>query len=274
MVDIFYLPPPSKVKPGPSVLKIKQHRPWLCPLFIVIAIVLVGWGGLSLCQRSTQSLDQNLRTLLTQRLQELQEVYQVNAHLEKQNQSLEAQNKEFQNKITSVVQNVQVDQETYAKVLQSLSQLQGEQQNLVEELTFYKKLLISPNTTNKNVVVNRLILSYDKTQQKYFYKLTLTCSALEAVINEGNIQIDVIGKIDTKKKRLSMKQLTENSMSSQPYEILYFQRLDGYLKLPKEFSPENVVVRILPQGQQKANEVTFKWTELQHQEQSEYVGKP
>ena len=99
MVDIFYLPPPSKVKPGPSVLKIKQHRPWLCPLILVITVVLLGWGGLSLCQKSTRSLDQNLRTLLAQRLKELQEVYQVNAVLEKQNQSLATQNKEFQNKI-------------------------------------------------------------------------------------------------------------------------------------------------------------------------------
>jgi len=270
-IDIFYLPPPAKTKPGPSILKIKQHRPWLCPLLIVLTLVITGGTTLSLCRQSTQSLDHSLRTLLDQRLQELQESDQVNASLKQQNTSLVAQNQELQNKMATVMQTAQVDQQTYAKVLQSLSQLQEEQQKLTEELTFYKKLLISPTATAENVEVSRLSLSYVKDQRKYSYKLVLTRFAWEAIVNEGSVQIEIMGKVETKRKRLSMKQITDPSLSSQPYEVLYFQRLEGYLKLPKEFSPESVVVRILPKGQTKANEMTFKWSELQ--EQAEDVGK-
>lgn len=254
-------PAPTKVKPGPSVLTIQPHRPWLCPVIMVASLGLLAWIGMFFCQRSTLSLDESLRTLLNERTEELEASEQNHA-------SLQAQNKELRDKITTLLKTTQKDQETYTKVLQTLSNLQEDRRDLIEELNFYKKLLVSSTTpTTSKVKVSRFTITYDGEHDNYFYKLVLTESAKEPQVTEGSIQIEILGKVNGKKNRLSMKQLTSDASSSLPYKVTYFQRLNGRLNIPKDFLPDQVMVRISPQGQTKTEDITFNWTDLQKQEQ-------
>lgn len=253
-------PAPTKVKPGPSVLTIQPHRPWLCPVILVASLSLLAWVGMFFCQRSTLSLDESLRTVLNERTEELEASEQNNA-------SLQAQNKELRDKITTLIKTTQKDQETYTKVLQTLSKSQEDQHDIIEELNFYKKLLVSSTPSTGKVRVSSFTVNYDGEHDNYLYKLVLTESSKEPQVIEGSIQLEILGKINGKKNRLSMKQLTADASSSLPYKVIYFQRLEGSLKIPKNFLPDQVVVRILPQGQTKTEDITFNWTDLQKQEQ-------
>ena len=252
-MEIFYRPPvPTKTKPGPTVLTIKPHRPWMCPVFVVLIVGMVVWGGMLLCQYSTRSLDRNLRALLEERTQDLDA-------LEQNNTSLQAQNKELREKITTLIKTTQADQEVYAKVLQSLSKLQDEKHDLIEELEYYKRLIVAPTTSTEKVWTSSFVANYEEESNLYLYKLVLTSFSRVAQPKEGNIQLEVVGKVSGKKKRLSMQQITPDSSLSQPYKVLYFQRVQGALKLPKDFLPDSVVVRLLPQAQTRAEETTFNW---------------
>ncbi len=251
--NLFYRSPlPTKAKPGPTVLTIKPHRPWVCPVLMVLVVGMVLWGGMLLCQHSTQSLDHSLRTLLEERSQTL-------TVIEQENLGLRTQNQELQEQIETLIKSTQTDQETYAKVLQTLNQLQGERYDLVEELDFYKKLLISTTTGAGKLVVNGFTVTHQDETDIYPYKLVLSNVSKEPVLYEGNLQLEIHGKINGKKKKLSMKEVTPDTIGFLSYRVIYFQRLQGTLKLPKDFIPENVVVRLFPQGQEKAEETMVEW---------------
>ena len=276
---IYRQPLPSKPKPVPGVMTIRQHRSWVCPMLMVLTIVGGGGIGVFLWQSSIQALRQNRQVAIEQQLQEIQKYREQlkkafqqnanltaqNANLSTQNANLSAQNKELQDKLTMTVRTTQVDQKTYAQVLQSLSQLQAKNRDLKEELNFYQQLLTSTKASleSQNVSVANFTLNYDKKSERYPYKLVLTQLTKEIKVAEGSIQIHLTGKARGKTKRLKMKQITKNKVNSLKYQLLYFKRIENELKLPKRFTPHQLIIRILPKGQKEAQEVRFKWKDLQ-----------
>ena len=134
-MPIFYRPPPpTKPKPVPGVMTIRQHRPpWRCPFFVILTIVIIGAGGWFYMQGSLPALGQS--QTFTEPVQPFDSHQQLKKTLQK-NRSLMAQNKELRTKLVMVVRAMQESQDTYANVLLSLEQLQEENLNLIEELTF------------------------------------------------------------------------------------------------------------------------------------------
>ncbi|HIE01019.1 MAG TPA: hypothetical protein EYP59_12155 [Thiotrichaceae bacterium] len=274
MPQIFYRAPlPNKPKPTPSIITIKAHRPWLCPVLFVLIVVVIGVGGLFLHNQSVQAIGQNNKTVIEEywveqekTRQQLEQTRKNNARLETQNHELHA---EF-SKLSLIVRTTQAEQETYSKVLQSLSQLQKENRDLKEELSFYQHLLNrsqSSKSSMPNGVIANVILGIDDKGGQYPYKLVLTQWTKEPTVLEGTVQIDLLGKLNNQTKRLTMKQITPDSINRLTYKLTYFQRIEGDLQLPKEFIPLSLIVRLFSKGQKKANEIRFKWKDLLKQEQ-------
>ena len=145
MPQIFYQPSTTKPKSGPGVITVKQYRPWLCMVIIVFFVVVAGVVLLLFSENNLQALRQNRRVFIEQYLQEqerhqkeIQTVIEYNNNLIEQNEALQTQ-------LTVVMRTMQTNEETYAKVLQSLSKLQDDHFDLKEELLFYQQLLIFPN---------------------------------------------------------------------------------------------------------------------------------
>jgi len=260
-MPIFYRPPPpTKPKPVPGVMTIRQHRPW-CPFLAILTIVIIGAGGWFYMQTSLPALGQS--QTFTEPVQPGDSHQQLKKTLQK-NRSLMAQNKELRTKMVMVVRAMQESQDTYANVLLSLEQLQEENLNLIEELTFYKRLLISPkNPSTEKVVVTNLTLNYDRESGNYLYQLVLTQWTKDAKVAQGVIQIYLQGQINGNTKRLGLKSVTENSTHALEYKFNFFQRLEGELKLPAGFIPDIIIVNLLPKGEQKFYENRFEWKELQ-----------
>ena len=69
-MKIFYHhPAPTKQKPVPTVMAVKQHRPWLCPSLLFTSIMMIIVGGLYLWNISVQSLRQEQQNCIEQYLQ-------------------------------------------------------------------------------------------------------------------------------------------------------------------------------------------------------------
>jgi uncharacterized membrane-anchored protein YhcB (DUF1043 family) len=276
-MPLFYRHPlPAKPKPVPGVMTIKQHRSWVCPMGVGLTIVVMGTIGLFLWQSSVQAIRKNRQIAIEQQLEELdksrhqlEKAFQQNASLIAKNATLTAQNKEIRDQLAELTERVrttQVEQKTYTSVLQSLSQSQEINQDLKEELNFYRRLLTSPKTSSENqavTVANFTFNNYNKKSGRYPYKLVLTQWTKEFKVAEGIVKINIIGKAHGKTKRLKMNQITKNSVDSLKYELLYFRRIENELKLPKKFTPHHLIIRLLPKGEKKANEVRFKWKALQ-----------
>jgi len=271
MPKIFYkAPSPPKKKPGPSIITVRQHHSWLCPVIVVLSVLVVITFGLLLYQKHVKAVQQSRQALIELKLQEQQTNHQQLESIVQKNANVMAQNKELRDKLTTMVQTTQESQKTYTEVLQSLTQLQVENRDLKEEFIFYKQLLtstISPQSSTQ-VEVTRFTLNYDNENNHYLYKLILTQWTKEAQVAEGIVQIHLLGKEKGKTKRLNMESITDNHIEALKYQLTYFQRLSGYLQLPKEFIPESLIIRILPKDQKNMNEIHFRWEELQPKEQS------
>ena len=272
MPKIFYrAPSPPKPKPVPSIITVRQHHPWLCPIIIALSVVVVVTIGILLYQKHVKAARQSRQALIERQLQEQHFNRQQFESLVQKNAHLITQNQELRNKLTAIVQTTQESQNTYTEVLQSMTQLQVENRDLKEELMFYKQLLtstISPKSPTQ-VEVTHLTLNYDNENKSYPYKLVLTQWTKEAQLAEGLVQIRLLGKENGKTKLLNMESITDNHIEALEYQLAYFQRISDYLQLPKEFIPEFLIIRILPKDQNNWNEIHFRWEELiQPKEQS------
>ena len=266
---VYRTPLKPKTKPGPGVMVIREHRPWKCLVLVGLTVVVMGMIGLFLyLNRWPAPTEPSQPILFNAKEPEPTEIQQQLNAFQQKNASLTAQNQELRNKLALVMRTTQVNQETYAQVLQTLEQSQHEMLELKEELVFYNRLLSSksPSKSAAKVTVTHFTVNYDKTQKYYTYKLVLTQWAKEAKVATGVIQIHIQGQENGQTKRLAMKpkSITANSTTdSLTYKLSYFQRIKGYFPLPRGFVPEQVIIRLLPKGQTQANETRFKWEELQ-----------
>ncbi len=245
-MQIFYHHPlPSKQKRVPTVMAVKQHRPWLCPLLLFVTIITVIIGGLYLWNTSVQLLRQDRQSFIKQYLKE-------NPPQPIQPTTLE--NQELKLKLETVVS-------TAEKIDQSLSQLQEQHLDATEELNFYKHLVNSPSTKSGVVVSSFALLKITK---YYIYKLVLTQQNTKTA--NGTVQINLIGKLNGKTKRFNMVAITEDSIPAINYKINYFQRFTGKIILPKNFMPEYLIIYLATKNNEVAEEINFKWEELQLKE--------
>ena len=242
-MQIFYHHPlPPKQKRVPTVMAVKQHRPWLCPLLLFITIIIVIVGGLYLWNVSVQTLRQDKQSFVEQYLKE----HPV------QTISLDAQ--ELKSELETVVS-------TAETMAQSLTQLQEQHLDATEELNFYRHLVNSP-TTKSGVVVNSFALH--KAAKDYIYKLVLTQQNKK--LATGTVQINLVGKVNGKIKKFNMVAITEDSIPAINYKINYFQRFTGKISLPKNFIPEHLIIYLVARNKKAAEEINFKWEELQPKE--------
>ncbi|HHB92575.1 MAG TPA: hypothetical protein ENK59_05110, partial [Thioploca sp.] len=193
-MQIFYHHPlPPKQKPVPTVMAVKRHRPWLCPLLLFITIVTVIVGGLYLWNTSVQALRQDKQNFIEQYLKN-----QPTQPIVSETQKL---------KLETVIS-------TAEQMAQSLNQLQEQYLDTVEELNFYKHLVNSPSTKS-GVVVSSFALH--KIAKDYIYKLVLTQQ--NAKTANGTVQINLVGKLNGKVKRFNMVTITEDSIPAINYKI-------------------------------------------------------
>ncbi len=258
MPKIFYrAPSPVKHQFVPTVMKIRSHHPLWCTFIAVLTtIIFIGISG---------------GWFFFVGLVEIPALQSKENPLQLENTRLMVQNQELRQKLAIMVRTAQNDQETYTQVLQTLDHLQAEKYNLTEELTFYQRLLTSPEplkSSTHKVVVTNFSIDYDEKTGDYPYKLVLTQWAKNAKVKIGLVQIHLVGQVADKTKHLTMKSLTQNAIEAITYKVHYFQRIENSLQIPKAFIPNHLIIRILPENRKMTvEEIRFKWKELQRKEQ-------
>ncbi len=220
-------------KTAPSVMRVKEHRPWLCPLLFASTMIVIGVifiyvifiGGYESFIEKQQQAD-------------IKSILQQNASFAKQNAELRSQ-------LAMVVRTTQESQNTYIKVLQSLS-------NSTEEISFYKRMLVaSPAQKSNKLLVSKFSLSYDNKKKQYLYEMILT--KWIAKIATGIMEINIEGEINGSRTNETIKHMKYNFMS--------FNRINSNFQLPEGFTPHYFIVRLTPQ-EQPTKEIRFKWAEL------------
>jgi hypothetical protein len=139
-----------------------------------------------------------------------------------------------------------VDQETYAQVKASLSQLEAKLQSQEEELEFYRGI-VSPATGEAGLRVQNLQVRSGSTERRYIVELVLMQSIANSRSVEGAVKLTLAGTQDGQAAEVELADLAVPEQASElRYKFRYFQSLEQEIELPQGFEPATVEIVVAP----------------------------
>ncbi|MCL7715371.1 DUF6776 family protein [Stenotrophomonas mori] len=211
-----------------------QQRPrWLWPALLAAAWVLslLVAGGLAARYASPDAgglrerLRQSEREIAAQRAQ-IEELQQVQATLEASDRISRAANTEVQT---------------------SLAERDEEIAGLRADVAFYERLVGA--TSQRKGLSAHSVEFLAEAAGSWHYSVVLTQNLNRGAISQGQMRFVVEGVKDGKLATVSWDELHQRQdVPGQAYSFRYFQRLDGSVMLPKDFTPQRVRVSLAGTG--------------------------
>jgi hypothetical protein len=141
------------------------------------------------------------------------------------------------------------------------SERQTELNRLEAELEFYRRLT-GTGGSQTGLAIYTAEMRPTESPLVFQFEITLTHNIRRAAIVSGQVLIDVEGTLDDRPVRLYWSQLTDGNKPHPAFRFKYFQQIDGYMALPANFRPTQLLVTLEPNGQRKPVTRNFDWREL------------
>jgi len=138
---------------------------------------------------------------------------------------------------------------------------QTELNRLESELEFYRRLT-GTGGSQTGLAIYTAEARPTESPLVFQFEITLTHNIRRAAIVSGQVLIDVEGTLDDRPVRLYWSQLTDGNKPHPAFRFKYFQQIDGYMALPANFRPTQLLVTLEPNGQRKPVTRNFDWREL------------
>ena len=179
--------------------------------------------------------------------------------LELRIQSLSEEGQRLREKTAILEHGKEIDKAAYISVEGDLKALQDEVRELKQQLTFYQNI-VSPADIKTGVRVQTIGFDQQAELQQYQYQVILIQGPKRARRASGRLRISIIGQKSDKEVTLSMKDLHLGKAGSGKYRFRYFQEFQGEIKLPEAFEPQEVLVKLVPDGKNpKVVEERYAW---------------
>ncbi|MGD8711428.1 MAG: hypothetical protein PVG50_01185, partial [Thiohalophilus sp.] len=137
---------------------------------------------------------------------------------------------------------------------------QSEILELKEELAFYRGI-VSPREASTGLQLQKFSIEPDGSPQRLRYRVVLTQVLGNDRLARGQVQLQLEGLQDNEPRSLSLRDVTEKSVNELDYRFKYFQKLEGAITLPDNFSLLRATLRILPRGSERNSfEKTIDWS--------------
>jgi hypothetical protein len=159
---------------------------------------------------------------------------------------LEKQLDHFRNKIARLESAKKVDMHASTAIRDALNKMQQENQELREELQFYRAI-VSPGKGRPGVHIHNFKL--DQASQKGRYHFNLTLIHLQGLKKHhreasGRFFFNIEGKQKGQNVRLVHSQVSPVKKDGIRFRFRYFARFEGNLQLPAGFKPSKVEVEV------------------------------
>jgi hypothetical protein len=132
-----------------------------------------------------------------------------------------------------------------------------------EELTFYRNI-VQPNKAARTVVIKKVQLTPD-VGNEYKYKVVLIQEGRHDVAVRGNVELLFEGrKADGQLASLDLPTIsTEKANKRQRFGFKYFQNFEGGIRIPDDFVPLSMYIRVLPSSSSIPKlEKKFTWDDI------------
>ncbi len=164
--------------------------------------------------------------------------------LSRQIKTLEAENRARARKLARLETDGKIDREAYTQVEKQLAELQGRIFEQQEEVAFYRGIIGGPGESGLKVQDFALTVAAGSAVNLRFVLAQVERAEREV---RGQAQIRVEGTRAGRVVSLDVASLAAGG-SAVPlsFSFRYFQELAVLLRLPVDFTPRRVVIRILP----------------------------
>lgn len=185
------------------------------------------------------------------------------AKLTQRQQQLEQWNSELRERVSMVEGGGEIDRQAYKQIENSLKDLEAEILDLRKENAFYRSI-VSPTKAGvtQGLKVESVKFELQGAPGEYSYKLVLAQTSQTSRSLRGRIVFVVEGMQSGVAKRLNVSE-SAKAKEALRYNFKNFQSLEGEIKLPKNFSPTKLLVRVISDGKTPAQfDRTFNWSEV------------
>lgn len=174
---------------------------------------------------------------------ELAEIRRVNTQLGEQVALLETDGK--------------VKAEAYKTVEQQLSDLQAEIQKQSEDIAFYRGIV---GDQTSGLRVQDFGLFPGAGPGDFSVRLVLAQALRNGRRVSGTVELAVQGERDGHTMVMRLGELSVDGPDRLSFSFRYFQNLEAALRLPSDFAPQSVTVRVRPKGKgTEPVEASFDW---------------
>jgi len=170
------------------------------------------------------------------------------------------ENAEMRESLVRAQRALQMDQVAYGKLNESLQRSDKEIVKLKEEISFYRAIL-SPNNKVAGLHIQSMKLESTVDPSVFQYKLVV----IQALKHDRNVYgtayLEVKGLQGGQQKVLNFPAKNQRQIN---VNFKYFQDIEGEMKIPLNFSPSSITVKVVTRGQDaKTVEKDYPWPRKQ-----------
>ncbi len=189
--------------------------------------------------------------------------------LQKKIDELTQQNEDLQRLNTKLGRDNEIELGAGHEVSKELSKAQAQILEMREELTFYRNI-VSPNSSERSIAVKKVQMVPDG-DKRFKYKLILIQQGRHDSVIRGLVEITLDGhSADGQSKTINLSSITsEKTASQQRFGFKYFQNFEGGIRIPDDFVPMSMSVRVMPSTSSvpKLDE-KYSWNDIISEENS------
>ncbi len=166
--------------------------------------------------------------------------------LRQQVEFYKAENEELTTDLARAERSGAIDKEASKQLQTTIIERENKIRTLKEEVSFYKSI-VNPKGGKKGLGIKEFSLADTSVENSYRFVLVATQSAGKKAV-KGRIIIRLQGHKDGDSVTLGWKDFSVEGKKSPYFKFQYFQKFEGSIVLPEDFEPENVLVRLVPEG--------------------------
>ena len=139
---------------------------------------------------------------------------------------------------------LKVEKASQAELAKNMTQLQDENSNLKEDLSFLRNIMSSAKAT-EGLTISNLKVEPDALPNEYRYRLLVTQGGQRKLDFKGKVQIIARVQQGATQTTLSFPSDTELRAPGGELDFRYYQKVDGRFKIPEGTQLKNIQVRVL-----------------------------
>lgn len=168
--------------------------------------------------------------------------------LRQQQQGYEQHLADINQELVNLRQGARIDREAAEQVREEVLASEASIAALKADLVFYRGLM-TPTATEQGLGIRSFKVYATVEPRIYRYELVLQQLAVKHALLKGQVRLKLRGKMAGAELALSLQQLSPDEASEvRAFRFRYFQKLEGAIRLPQDFTPETIELRAETKG--------------------------